>query len=117
MICQDPGNARKRIYRVFKCIEDSKGSIEETGHQLKGHAKVSNNKAVRDSLGAVITNKAASSTDPMYMQLAIEDGRVEGENPTKRPKREPKKKSPEEEAAQKQQRDFDNSMKGNLISI
>ena len=115
MICQDPGNPRKRIYRVFKCIEDSKGSIEETGHQLKGHAKVSNNKAVRDSLGAVITNKAASATDPMFVQLAIEDGQV-GEPPKKKTKREPKKKSPEEEAAQKQQRDFDNSMKGNLIS-
>lgn len=116
-ICQDPANPRKRIYRVFKCIEDTKGSVEETGHQLRGSAKISNNKAIRDSLRAVITNKAAASTgDPLFGQLAIEDGRVDEPNP-KRPKREPKKKTPEEEAALKKQRSFDGDMSESHLKL
>ena len=59
---------------MFQCIEDETGSVSEVGHQIKGSAKVSANRAMRDSLAAVITQKAAtSSNDPLQLQLAIED--------------------------------------------
>jgi len=112
--CQDPQNPRKRIYRVFSCIEDTTGTETETGHALRGSAKVSNNKAIRDSLATVLTNKAAMQTrDPMMQQLAIEDGNVEGV-PKKRKTTKPPKECTEE---QKKQKEFDSSMKKILFYI
>lgn len=92
---------------MFKCIEDESASVSEVGHAIKGTAKVGANRAMRDSLAAVITQKAAtSSNDPMQMQLAIED---------ERPKtREPKEKRKLTEQEQKQ-KDFDKGMAQKLF--
>ena len=73
---QDPDNKDLRIYRVFDRIEDATGNETETGHQLKGVAHVSDNKAMRMSLGSVLTNKQAVARDPLQMQLALEDGNI-----------------------------------------
>jgi len=108
--CQDPNNPRKRIYRVFQCIEDVAGSETETGHALKGSAKVSTNRAIRDSLGTVLTQKAATLRDPMAMHLAIEDGSVApdvGQPSKKRKTTTPKVLTDEE----KQRKEFDANMK------
>ena len=99
---------------MFSCIEDTTGTETETGHALRGSAKVSNNKAIRDSLATVLTNKAAMQTrDPMMQQLAIEDGNVEGV-PKKRKTTKPPKECTEE---QKKQKEFDSSMKKILFYI
>lgn len=92
---------------MFQCIEDETGSVSEVGHQIKGSAKVSANRAMRDSLAAVITQKAAtSSNDPMQLQLAIED---------EKPKpREVKERRPPTEQ-EKKQRDFDKGMSQKLF--
>ena len=107
--CQDPTNPRKRIYRVFHCIEDVAGSETETGHALKGSAKVSTNRAIRERLWTVLTQKAAAMRDPMSMHLAIEDGSVTdvGRQPTKKRKTAPKEITDEE----KQRREFDANLK------
>ena len=114
---QDPTNERKRIYRVFHSIEDVKASVEETGHCLKGKALVSDNKAIRDGLGAVITKKQAlNAHDPLQMQLAIEDGSPEGEPPKKRRRTTtPKQKSPEEQRNEELRKQLDQTIKSNLI--
>lgn len=115
---QDPGNERKRIYRVFHSIEDVKSSVEETGHCLKGKAHVSENKAIRDGLGAVITKKQAlHANDPLQMQPAIEYGSPEGEQPNKRRRKAltKKEKTPEELRREEQQKQLDQTIKSNLI--
>ena len=90
---QDPDNKDLRIYRVFDRIEDATGNETETGHQLKGVAHVSDNKAMRMSLGSVLTNKQAVARDPLQMQLALEDGNV-GEPERKNPERQLHPNSP-----------------------
>ena len=110
---QDPENRDLRIYRVFDCIEDANGTETETGHQLKGTARVSDNKAMRASLGSVLTNKQAGARDPMTMQLALEDGHV-GEPERKKPRKAAAPKQPPTEAEVKQ-KDFDTGLKKNLI--
>lgn len=106
---QDPTNEKKRIYKVFKCIEDSAGTDVETGHALKGTARVSQNRAIHDAVGTVLTNKAAQfGRDPMQMQLALQDGSPDdAPSKNKRPKKE--KKEPTE--AEKKQRTFDSDMR------
>lgn len=90
---------------MFDCIEESKGSYSETGHALKGEAKVSSNKAVRDSLATVITHKQAMCGE----QLAIEDGTVgEGGDTTNKKPKKPKKELTAEE---KREKVFDTNMK------
>ncbi len=113
---QDPGNERKRLYKVFDKITDSAGTKTSTGHCLKGSANVSSNKAMRSSLAAVLTVKQSACIDPMYEQLAIEDGRVDGRDgggPTRRDQQErrPKKELTD---SQKKQLAFDKNMKENL---
>ncbi len=103
---EDPSNERKRIYRVFKEIRDSTGSTSETGHALKGVAKVSSNKAIRDSLASVITNKAACSRDPLVQKLAIKDGQVDPDLPKRPPK---EKRQPSEDELK--QKEFDKAIK------
>ena len=58
---QDPTNEAKRIYKVFHSIEDTREEEEVTGSSLKGRAKVAANKAVRSTVEAALTTKAASS--------------------------------------------------------
>ena len=58
---QDPTNEAKRIYKVFDSIEDTREEEEVTGSALKGRAKVAANKAVRSTVEAALTTKAASS--------------------------------------------------------
>ncbi len=111
VLCQDPSNERKRLYKVFDRIVDSSGTKTSTGHCLKGTAKVSDNKAMKSSLAEVITHKQAAYRDPMVEQLSIEDGNVNGEPDPKRPRKQPKKELTE---AQKKQQDFDKNMKENL---
>ena len=114
---QDPQNPDLRIYRVFDSIKDADGSVVETGHQVKGTARVSTNKAVRASLGAVLTQKAAVSRDPMQMQLALTDGASGevGEPANKKARRVPKPR--ELTDADRQQKEFDTGMKKILILI
>lgn len=99
---------------MFKCIEDSAGTDIETGHALKGTARVSQNRAIRDAVGAVLTNKAVQfGRDPMQMRLALEDGAPPDNTSTnKRPKKE--KKEPTE--AEKKQKVFDAEMRKILSS-
>lgn len=107
---QDPGNQELRIYRVFEGIEDATLDVAETGHQVKGSARVSGNAAIRANMGAVITNKAAElSRDPMKDQLAIEDGSA-GSSAKAKPKRLPRppKVLTDQE---KMQKEFDHGMK------
>ena len=110
---QDPDNKDLRIYRVFDRIEDATGNETETGHQLKGVAHVSDNKAMRMSLGSVLTNKQAVARDPLHMQLALEDGNV-GEPERKKPRKAAAPKQPPTEAEIKQ-KEFDTGLKKRLI--
>ena len=89
---------------MFHSIEESKGSYSETGHALKGEARVSTNKAVRDSLATVITHKQALCGE----QLAIEDGTVGEDEERKKTNKRPKKELSDGE---KQEKAFDNNMK------
>ena len=100
---------------MFHSIEDSRGSSKETGHQVIGRARISSNRAMRDSLGTVISNKAAESGgDPMQMQLAIEDGDP-GTCRTSEPK--PKKAKKELTEEQKAQKECDKNMSMNLAHL
>ena len=102
---------------MFKCIEDENASVHEVGHALKGSARVSGNRAMRDSLAAVITQKAATSSgDPLQMQLAIEDDKGRGPGPGNRPRgtRTTKEKRVPTES-EKKQKDFDKSMAQKLF--
>ena len=100
---------------MFSCIEDTTGTETETGHALRGSAKVGNNKAIRESLSTVLTNKAAVQTrDPMLQNLAIEDGDVQGGVPKKRKTTKQPREATEEE---KKQKEFDPSMKKILFYI
>lgn len=110
---QDPDNKDLRIYRVFDRIEDATGNETETGHQLKGVAHVSDNKAMRMSLGSVLTNKQAVARDPLQMQLALEDGNV-GEPERKKTRKAAAPKQPPTEAEIKQ-KEFDTGLKKRLI--
>ena len=97
---------------MFKCIEDDNASVQEVGHALKGSARVSGNRAIRDSLASVITQKAAtSSNDPLQMQLAIEDDKGRAPNRTRNTTKE--KRVPTE--SEKKQKDFDKGMAQKLF--
>lgn len=89
---------------MFHSIEESKGSYSETGHALKGEARVSTNKAVRDSLATVLTHKQALCGE----QLALEDGPVGEDEERKKREKRPKKELTDEA---KQEKAFDNNMK------
>ncbi len=97
---------------MFDKITDSAGTKTSTGHCLKGTAKVSDNKAMKSSLAAVITQKQASYKDPLQEQLSIQDGSVDDPEP-KRRRSTPKAKK-ELTDAQKKQLEFDKNMRENL---
>ena len=88
------------------------------GHEVRASARISSNKAIRSSVGAVLTNKqAASSKDFMSQQLALEDGHVEeGEEEPKGKRRRTagtaSKREPTEN--EKKQKEFDAGMRKNL---
>ena len=113
-VVQDPQNPKKRIYRVFSHIEDSSGTKSETGNAIKGAANVSTNKAMRDSVATVLTNKAAVfAKDPMSMHLAIKDQQYDDTSGREPKQRKTQKKVPT--AEEKKQKDFDASMRKNFV--
>ena len=94
----------------------NRSSIEETGHQLKGHAKVSNNRVVRDSLGAVITNKVLPALTQCTCNWRLKMGGWRVKTRPKNQKGSQRKSPLKKKLPKKKRRDFDNCMKGNLIS-
>ena len=106
-VLQDPANARKRIYKVFDSIEDARGTNEETGHALRGVASVSSNKAIRQSLGSVISNKQAAALED------IDCPKDQGGAPNTSGEKKGKAKK-EQTEEQKQQKEVDKGMSSNL---
>ena len=54
------------IYAVYVGGQDISAEVDETGHRLAAKARISQNKAVRAGVAAVLTSKAASrSMDSM----------------------------------------------------
>ncbi|CAJ1448050.1 unnamed protein product, partial [Effrenium voratum] len=61
---QDPENGRRRIYKVFKCIERSEGQTKIVGTNLKGSVNVADNKACRQAVVDHLTAQQATFTEP-----------------------------------------------------
>ena len=103
---QDPQNPRKRIYKVFSCIKDSRTEETSMGTGVVGKSRVPNNKAHRDALLGAVTTKV-SSVPADFSDLF---GAPKDEKP--KTKKEPKKLSAEEQ----EKKDFEKEMQMNLVS-
>ena len=110
---QDPENPRKRLYKVFGRIEESRSDQCSVGSGVHGHADISDNKAHRQAISDVITTKmstsgVASSLDVLFSGQTSEQQK---NKKAKQPKA-PKVLSPEEQ----KKKDFDRSMTQSLNS-
>lgn len=103
---QDPSNARKRIYKVFDRIEDTRSEETIYGSGLSGSARVPQNKAHRFSVSSTIQTKLAG-TPASFNDLF-------GAPPQEKPKeKRPKKPLSKEEQAKK---DFEKDMQQTLVA-
>ena len=104
---QDPSNPRKRIYKVFDRIEDTRSDETIQGTGLSGSARVPQNKAHRFNVSSVIQTKLAN-TAPSLNDLF---GAPANGPPEKKEKKQKKALSEEEQA----KKDFDKDMQQTLV--
>ena len=110
---QDPENPRKRLYKVFDRIEESRSDQCSVGSGVHGHANISENKAHRQAISDVITTKMSTSGASSKLDVLF-GGQTSEQQKNKKAKqpKAPKVLSPEEQ----KKKDFDRSMSQSLNS-
>ena len=106
---QDPQNEKKRLYKVFDRIDDSRSHETAVGSGLHGVAKVPGNKAYRTAMASALTNKASGLANGLGDLFGAPAGQQEKKE--KKAKKEKKELTREEEM----QKNFDKNLTQCLV--
>lgn len=105
---QDPENPRKRCYKVFKCIEDTRSDEISVGMGIHGSSEVGDNKAERQAIADHMNAKMAVAASVGLEGLWPSGGSQ---------KRTPKAKVPKTLTQEEQEKKgFDRDLEQNLVS-